>query len=574
MEADIFRDVLVPVIGGLGLFMLGLEYMTTGIQSLAVNKMRALMARIAGTPVTGLFAGTVVTAVIHSSTAVTVMVVGLVNAGVLGLRPAIGVIMGANIGTTIGNSLVALPLGPFGLLLGGLCALVYVFASSDRVRNIALAIMGFALTFYGLSLMTGGLRPVRGMPEVMAIITGLHADSFFGLVSCVLIAAFITAVVHSSSATLCIVMGLGSSGFLDWLSAVAFSLGADLGTTVTSWIASLNLTRNAKRAAYAHISFNLIGVVAVLPIFVPSLEVLRFTMQWFGGDPAVPTLVNGKETFPLVPVAVGLYSTGFNIFNTLLLFPFIDLMHRLLSRVGHTNVEDKEDYSRPKYLDEALLGDIKRGVAAVQQELARHLEGTVRFLDIARGNPDVPESEAHAVAMDVLNRDIRQYTSRLFELNLPSEKTDLIASLIKEQDWAAHVGTTLHQIARRVERLEFSSAGRKLVNETVDEIVDAFGVLAASHGGTVSPEEATDVVRRRLPALVALRERCLHIGPTLPWSERGAILTLLGSAERAFHGIERIASERYSLTRAISGVDTTSSDRGPDSPGAAVPVPA
>lgn len=124
MQANLFWDVAVPVIGGLGLFMLGLEYMTTGIQSLAVNRMRALMARIAGTPITGLFAGTVVTAVIHSSTAVTVMVVGLVNAGVLSLRPAIGVIMGANIGTTIGNSLVALPLGPFGLLLGGICALV------------------------------------------------------------------------------------------------------------------------------------------------------------------------------------------------------------------------------------------------------------------------------------------------------------------------------------------------------------------------------------------------------------------------------------------------------------------
>ncbi len=574
MQADIFWDVTVPVIGGLGLFMLGLEYMTTGIQSLAVNRMRALMARIAGTPVTGLFAGTVVTAIIHSSTAVTVMVVGLVNAGVLGLRPAIGVIMGANIGTTIGNSLVALPLGPFGLLLGGLCALVYVFANSDRVRNIALAVMGFALTFYGLSLMTGGLRPVRGMPEVMAIIASLHADSFFGLVSCVLIAAFITAVVHSSSATIGIVMGLGSAGILDWQTAVAFSLGADLGTTVTSWIASLNLTRNAKRAAYAHISFNLIGVAAVLPIFIPSLELLKWVMQWFGGDPTVATLVNGKETFPLVPVAVGLYSTGFNIFNTLLLFPFIGVMHRLLSRVGHTNVEDKEDYSRPRYLDESLLGDLPRSVASVQQELARYLEGSVRFLDIARGNPDVPESEAHAVAIDVLSRDIRQYTARLFEQILPPEKTDLIASLIREQDWAATVGAALHQMARRVERQEFSNPGRKLVNETVDEVVDAFGVLAASHGGTVSREAATEVVLRRLPALSALRERCLHIGPPLPWSERGAILTLLGSAERAFHGIERIASERYSLTRAISGIELTSSDRGFESPGGAVPVPA
>jgi phosphate:Na+ symporter len=149
MEADIFKDVLVPVIGGLGIFMLGLEFMANGIQALAVNKMRAFLARTAGTPIKGLAAGTLITGVIQSSTAMTVMVVGLVNAGVLGLRPAISIIMLANIGTTLGNGLIALPLGPLGLILAGAFALLYVFAKSERVRNVALACMGFALIFYG-----------------------------------------------------------------------------------------------------------------------------------------------------------------------------------------------------------------------------------------------------------------------------------------------------------------------------------------------------------------------------------------------------------------------------------------
>ena len=169
MEADIFKDVLVPVIGGLGIFLLGLEFMANGIQALAVNRMRAFLAKTAGTPIKGLVAGTIITGVIQSSTAMTVMVVGLVNAGVLGLRPAISVIMGANIGTTLGNGLIALPLGPLGLILAGAFALLYVFAKSDRVRNIALACMGFALIFYGLNLMTGGLKPLRNMPEVMSV---------------------------------------------------------------------------------------------------------------------------------------------------------------------------------------------------------------------------------------------------------------------------------------------------------------------------------------------------------------------------------------------------------------------
>ncbi|WP_162306249.1 Na/Pi cotransporter family protein, partial [Teichococcus vastitatis] len=331
MQVDVFTQVIVPVIGGLGIFMLGLEFMANGIQALAVTKMRNLLAKIAGTPAKGVLAGTFITGIIQSSTAMTVMVVGLVNAGVVGLRPAISVIMGANIGTTLGNGLIALPLGPLGLLLGGLFALLYIFAKTDKVKNIALACMGFALIFYGLNLMTGGLRPLRAMPEVMNVISTLHADTFGGLLACVLTAALITALIHSSSATIGIVMGLGAAGVLSWETAVAFSLGADLGTTVTSWLASLNLSRNAKRAAYAHIAFNIIGVMVTIPLFFLSMEVLRYAMGWFGGDPGVPVVVNGRETYPLVPVAIGLYSTFFNIFNVILLYPFIGVFERVLS---------------------------------------------------------------------------------------------------------------------------------------------------------------------------------------------------------------------------------------------------
>ena len=174
-----------------------------------------------------------------------------------------------------------------------------MFAKNEKVRNIALACMGFALIFYGLNLMTGGLRPLRNMPEVMSVISSLKADNFLSLIYCVLIAAFITAMIHSSSATIGIVMGLGAAGVLDWQTAVAFSLGADLGTTITSWMASLNLSRNAKRAAYAHISFNIIGVAVMLPLFFLSMQLLVWVMGWFGGDPGVAVIVDGKETFPL-----------------------------------------------------------------------------------------------------------------------------------------------------------------------------------------------------------------------------------------------------------------------------------
>ncbi len=549
MQVDYFKDILVPVVGGLGIFMLGLEFMSNGIQNLAVNKMRALLARIAGTPVRGVLAGTVITGVIQSSTAMTVMVVGLVNSGVLGLRQAISVIMGANIGTTLGNGLIALPLGPLGLLLGGFFALIHVFAKSDRVKNISLACMGFALIFYGLNLMTGGLRPLRNIPDVMAAISSLNANSVTGVIYCVLIAALITAMIHSSSATIGIVMGLGAAGVLGWQTAVAFSLGADLGTTITSWIASLNLSKNAKRAAYAHISFNVIGVLVMLPLFFPALDLLTWVMGFFAGDPGIPVVRDGKETFPLVPVAVGLYSTTFNVFNTLLLFPFVGVFERVLSQVGRTSSEDVEDYSSTRFLDQNAGGDLGAGVPLVHQEMARYVEAANLFVAIARGEKSAPaNAKDHHGAIDILSRDIRRYTAAMFKPEMPRAQADLLASLIEEEDFTASLGEALYQVARRTERLNFPPSGRELVEATLDRIADAMVTIMPDRVVGPNPLRA----EQRQEFLLATRERCLALGADLPWEQRGAILELLGSAERAFFLIDRIEAERKSVPRVVT----------------------
>ncbi|CAH1689021.1 Phosphate:Na+ symporter [Hyphomicrobiales bacterium] len=547
MQIDIFKDILVPVIGGLGIFMLGLEFMANGIQALSVNRMREFLAKAAGTPIKGVMAGTLITGVIQSSTAMTVMVVGLVNAGVVALRPAISVIMGANIGTTLGNGLIALPLGPLGLIFAGVFALLYCFAKNEKVRNIALACMGFALIFYGLNLMTGGLRPLRNMPEVMELLQTLRADSYFNLLKCVLIAAGVTAMIHSSSATIGIVMGLGAAGVLDWTTAVAFSLGADLGTTITSWMASLNLSKNAKRAAYAHISFNIIGVCITIPLFFVSIDVLQWAMQWFGGNPGVPVVVNGKETFPLVPVAVGLYSTVFNIFNTLLLFPFVGVFERVLSRVGRSDEEDIEDYSTPKFLDRQLADDFAKAVPAVQKETARHLQAGAMFLNIARGDKTAPSDPGeHYLATDILSRDIRAYTANLMKEDLPYEQLDLIASLIEEADFTAALTESMHQVARRVKRETFSSQAQVIVNGALDKLDVALRAIMPDHGIADPQMPAGHVV---YPELEELRGRTLALGPNAGAGERGTILALLGSIERAELLINRIDAERRSVNR-------------------------
>lgn len=542
MQVDLFREILVPVIGGLGIFMLGLEFMSDGINNLAANRMRAWLAKIAGTPVKGLFAGTAITGILQSSTAMTVMVVGLVNAGVIALRPAISVIMGANIGTTIGNGLIALPLGPLGLILAGIFGLVYVFGKTEKTRNLALALIGFSLIFYGLNLMTGGLKPLRAMPEVMSAISSLNAQTFTGLVACVLTAAFITAMIHSSSATIGIVMGLGAAGVLDWQTAVAFSLGADLGTTITSWMASLNLSKNAKRAAYAHISFNFIGVAVMLPLFFPSMEILKWVMGFFGGDPGAAVLVNGKETYPLVPVAVGLYSTAFNIFNTLLLFPFIGVFERVLSRIGSSRA-DEEDYSMPRHLAPKLADELTTAVPAVQKEMARYLEASRMMLLAAKGDDTTFKSvHEHQAALDSLNREIRAFTAKAFKPGMSHGQADLVASLIEEEDFSASLGETLYQIARRIERHPFGPVALEGVNDLLD-FVDR-GVTQRLEGRASPSDAPAD------RAITTMRERFLS-HPVLSSEDRGALLALLGSAERAFFLAERIAAERRSVSREL-----------------------
>jgi phosphate:Na+ symporter len=546
MQVDIFREILVPVVGGLGIFMLGLEFMSDGINNLAVNRMRAMLAKIAGTPVKGLFAGTLITGVLQSSTAMTVMVVGLVNAGVIALRPAISVIMGANIGTTLGNGLIALPLGPLGLILAGFFALVYVFSKVEKTKNIALALMGFALIFYGLNLMTGGLKPLRAMPEVMSAISTLNATTFTGLISCVLTAALITALIHSSSATIGIVMGLGAAGVLDWQTAVAFSLGADLGTTITSWMASLNLSKNAKRAAYAHISFNVIGVALMLPLFFVSMDALQWVMGYFGGDPGKAVIENGKETYPLVPIAVGIYSTAFNLFNTAVLFPFVGTFERVLSRVGHNAADDEEDYSMPRHLAPGLADKLETAVPAVQREMARYLEASRLMLAAAKGDETKFKSvHEHQTALDSLNREIRRFTANAFQPGLTARQADLVGSLIEEEDFSASLGETLYQIARRVERQPFGPAALEVVNSIVD-MVDR-GVAARLDGAAVGWAGQAD----DQSAVSALRQRCIS-AQQLPAEDRGALLALLGSAERAFFLADRILAERRSVPRELA----------------------
>jgi phosphate:Na+ symporter len=271
-------------------------------------------------------------------------------------------------------------------------------------------------------------------------------------------------------------------------------------------------------------------------------------------------------------VAIGLYSTFFNIFNTAILFPFVGVFERVLLQVGKDVSDDFEDFSTPRHLNPNYAKDPAQALPAIQRETARYLDAAVLFLDIARQHPNAPDdSVEHSEAIDVLSREIRTYTAGLFDPNMPHDRADLIASLIEEEDFSASLGEALYQIARRVERHPFSDPGRKLVNEMLELLAQEMSIIVPGVAKGGAPALADH--EARMKALADLRERTIKMGSELPWEDRGAILALLGSAERAFNLIDRIHEERLSVPRIVT-VKETGEKTVPGGFGQAAAVPA
>lgn len=247
----------------------------------------------------------------------------------------------------------------------------------------------------------------------------------------------------------------------------------------------------------------------------------------------------------MVPVAVGFFSIFFNIFNVLILFPFVGAFERVLRRIGSKNEEDIEDYSIPKYLDKDAVRNFNKAIPAMQQETARVLQAGAVFLDMARGKKSAPSDPGeHYQAVDALSREIRSYSAHLFHEDLDRFQMDLVASMIEEVDFTGSLSESLHQIARRVKREEFSAPGAALVDEGLGLLETKLDALIA---GSDHPVE--------LPAghskqgdFEGIRWRVIDAGD-VPAEEKGAILALLGSIERANGLAERIAEERASVDR-------------------------
>ncbi len=267
-------EIVFQVCGGLGIFLLGMKNMSEGMQAVAGERLRKLIGAVTNNRLMASGVGTLVTCIIQSSSVTTVMVVGMVNASIMTLTQAIGVILGANIGTTITGWILVIKVGKYGLPLLGISAFFYLFSKKDSVRFFSMFLVGLGMVFFGLELMKQGFAPIKEMTGFVEWFHRFSPDSYLGVLKCVLVGAALTAIVQSSSATLGITMALALTGTIDYMTAAALILGENIGTTITALLASLGAFTNARRAAYAHVAFNLIGVIWITLLFVPYTNLI------------------------------------------------------------------------------------------------------------------------------------------------------------------------------------------------------------------------------------------------------------------------------------------------------------
>jgi phosphate:Na+ symporter len=457
LSSEFIFNLIFKVVGGLGIFLLGMKNMSDGLQTIAGDRLRKLIGMVTNNRLMATGVGTLVTCLIQSSSITTVMTVGFVNSGIMTLRQAIGVIMGANIGTTITGWILVIDLGAYGLPLIGLAAFLYLFVKNEKLRYAGMAAMGIGMIFFGLELMKSGFAPIRDFPEFVEWFHKFTADSYFGVLKCTLAGCVVTLIVQSSSATLGITMGLAASGIIQFETAAALVLGENIGTTITAYLASLGTTTNGKRAAYAHITFNVIGVLWITAIFGFYITVIR---KIIGHDPNAAVIVNGVETFPYIQAGIAAVHSGFNILNTLLFLPLTQILAYILIKA----IPDKPYKEPPKLtkLGHLIMDSPMVGIAQARYEIVnmgKHdremLDKLKIILSDAGGNDDklIESIFYKEEVMDNIQREITAFLTDVLSGNVPrslAEEAQVQLRLSDEYETISDYITTIAKLHKRI----------------------------------------------------------------------------------------------------------------------------
>ncbi len=489
-------EMTTTLIGGLGIFLLGMKYMSQGLQSIAGASLRRLIGAVTNNRILATFVGFLVTILVQSSSVTTVMTVGFVNGGLMSLTQAIGVIMGANIGTTVTGWILVLKIGKYGLPMLGVSAFVYLFSKNEKLRYTALAIMGVGMVFFGLQLMKEACAFLKDMPEFRTWFLQFQADSFVGLYQCMLAGCILTVLVQSSSATLGITISLATTGLIPFETAAALVLGENIGTTVTALLASIGTTTNARRAAYFHFLFNISGVIWISTIFFWYVQFIPWIINV---DVTQTAVVNGETIYPNAALAIAATHSVFNIVNTIVFLPFSGMIATLLTRI----VKDQpQEVTHLQSLDiriletPALAIDQSRGAVIKMGVLCNEMAQILyRILSQEKPDPDdVEKLFQHEEELDRMQDEVTSYITHLLAMDLTQDVISKGRCQLRMADEYESISDYLQRIAKF--RLKLNKQGRVFDDTHNNSLLDLLTMVEKqlNHVTTAYQQSHTDVV--------------------------------------------------------------------------------
>ena len=446
-ESIQWTSMLIGLLGGLSLFLYGIGKLSDSLQTVAGKKLKSWLASITRTRYLGACSGAAVTAVIQSSSVTTVLVVGLVSAGLMSTTQSIGVIMGANVGTTITAQIVAFKVTKAALFFVALGFGCWFFGKDEKFKAYGSVMLGLGLIFLGMNLMSEAMLPLRSFQPFLDFMVSM-SNVFLGI----LVAALFTALVQSSSATTAIVIVMASQGFVTLETGIAFALGANIGTCVTAMLASLGKSVEARRAAMIHVLFNITGAL----IWLPIIGYLAALSVWV--SPEAPGLSGAERLAVEAPRQIANANTLFNLINACVFLPFAYYFGRLTEMLLPEKVTQETEIVTAKYLDKELVSTPALALARVRLEVA-HMGQIVttmmaRFSRIV-GTKDLNKINQVCIQddqVDVLQEKLLSYMAGIRRHELSQEQEQEFMQLMAVIDHIEHVGDDLSVGLARVAR--------------------------------------------------------------------------------------------------------------------------
>ena len=457
-------DIAIGIMGGLGLFLYGMNLMGDGLQKSAGSKLKRIIELLTSNVIMGVLVGMVVTMVIQSSSATTVMVVGFVNAGIMSLTQAIGVIMGANIGTTITAQLVSLDVDFLAPVALGIGIVIYMFSNKPKHKNIAEILIGFGILFTGMDFMKEAVKPLAGYQGFTDMLLSFGHHPILG----VLMGFAITAIVQSSSASMGMLIALASQGLIPITAALPILYGENIGTCVTSLISSIGASRNARRAAIMHLTFNVLG--SMIFMFILSKPIV-----------AIVTAIDPTDAARQIANA----HTLFNILNVIVLLPFNKLIVKLAFKLVPETKGEQDDDKVVKYIDDRMIETPSIALANIVKETLRMGEKSKESLNAAmdgivdKSKEKIELSFKREKLINELQKSILNYLLKLSKASINEDSRETVDALFNTVNDIERIGDHAENIAELAKdivdlEISFSDVGIGELKDMYNKVVSTY----------------------------------------------------------------------------------------------------